>query len=137
MAKKRKTSRSPYRLRAHVMLREPDGGSLLESPFPTAATIRERSLSPSQIAQISEKLEALGFHVVGSSPVGITVEAELPKFEGVFQSRVARAGGAQSHSDRAVFPKSLWKWVTHPRIPKSLADSVAAVVFPEAAKLHS
>jgi hypothetical protein len=97
---------------AEVVVRAPDGSSVLDAPGPiTEETIGRYRASEDASADAATLLESMGFEVVGRGPTGLTVAAE----EEVF----ARAFGTGDEY----------------AVPGELADLVAAVVRPEQPEL--
>jgi hypothetical protein len=97
---------------AEVVVRAPDGSSVLDAPGPiTEETIGRYRASEEASAEAATRFETMGFEVVATGPTGLTVSAE----EEVF----ARAFGTGDEY----------------AVPAELADLVAAVVRPERPEL--
>jgi len=99
---------------AEVVVRAPDGSSILDAPGPiTEETVDRYRPSDETTAEAAARLEALGVEVLGKGPTGLTISAEREVFERTFGT------------------------VTGPiAVPEELADLVAGVVLPERPELH-
>jgi hypothetical protein len=103
---------------AEVVVRSPDGQSIVDAPGPIGAdTIERYRPSPETLRDAATRLRERGFTIVQEGPVSITVSADAELFEQVF----AAAPGPEG-------PPA--------RIPADLADVVAAVTFPRPPELH-
>lgn len=96
---------------AEVVVRAPDGSSVLDAPPMTAENIDRYRASETATSEVRARLEALGVDVIGQGPTGLTVSADEEVFARVF-------GSAQS-----------------PSVPGELNDLVAGVVLPEQPEL--
>lgn len=99
---------------AEVVVRAPDGSSILDAPGPvTEETVDRYRASDETSAEAAARLEALGIDVLGRGPTGLTISAERELFERTFGT------------------------ATHPiTVPEELADLIAGVVLPERPELH-
>jgi hypothetical protein len=99
---------------AEVVVRAPDGSSLLDARGPvTEETIDRYRASDEMSVEAAARLEALGIDVLGRGPTGLTISAERDVFERTF-------GSASGPFE----------------VPKELADLIAGVVLPERPELH-
>jgi hypothetical protein len=97
---------------AEVIVRAPDGTSILDAPEAvTEETIARYRASEESMSQVAVLLEAEGIDVVARGPTGLTISADEETLARVFRS--ARA----------------------PTVPEELADLVAGVVLPERPEL--
>jgi hypothetical protein len=96
---------------AEVVVRAPDGSSVLDAPAVTEENIDRYRASEAATSEVTARLEALGVDVVGQGPTGLTVSASDEVFARVF-------GSAES-----------------PSVPDELDELVAAVVLPQRPEL--
>jgi hypothetical protein len=100
------------RVIAEVVVRAPDGSSVLDASGPvTEETIGRYRPSVEASAEAAARLEAMGFEVVGRGPTGLTVAAEEEVFTRAF-------GAGDEYA-----------------VPADLADLVAGVLRPEQPEL--
>jgi hypothetical protein len=111
---------------AQVVLRSPDGSSILEAPRPiTAATIARHRVGAEMIQRASTALEKLGFKVLAPGPTGFTISGSRALFERIFntvlQENITRPRPAQTPRFAALRPLT---------IPTELSSLIAAVIMP-------
>jgi hypothetical protein len=99
---------------AEVVVRAPDGSSILDAPSPvTEETIGRYRASEEANAEAAARLEALGIDVVGRGPTGVTISA-----------------------DREVFERTFGAATDPVAVPEELADLIAGIVLPERPELY-
>ena len=96
---------------AEVVVRAPDGSSVLDAPTVTEENIDRYRASEAATSEVRARLEALGVDVVGQGPTGLTVSASEEVFARVFGS------------------------VESPSVPDELDDLVAGIVLPQRPEL--
>ena len=111
---------------AQVVLRGPDGSSILEASQPiTAATIARYRVGTDTIQRASIALENLGFKVLAPGPTGFMISGSRALFERVFdtvlQENITRARPGTAPRFVALRPLI---------IPAELSSVIAAVVMP-------
>ena len=111
---------------AQVVVRSPDGSSILEVSQPiTAATIAKYRVGAEMIQRASTALENLGFKVLAPGPTGFTISGNRALFERIFdtvlQEDTARGRPAPAQRFTALQPLV---------IPVELSSLIAAVVMP-------
>jgi hypothetical protein len=111
---------------AQVVVRSPDGSSILEAPQPiTAATIAKYRVGAEMIQRASTALESLGFKVLAPGPTGFTLSGNRALFERIFdtilQEDVTHARPTPAPRFAALRPLT---------IPAELSSLIAAVVLP-------
>jgi hypothetical protein len=152
---------------AEVLLRSSGGRSVARSNEPiTAANVIQYYSTDDVVRAARQRLESLGFDVVHSGPLGLTIRGNKALFERVFHTHLARAGhpaadgaahagaspdGALDHWTPAPPPHppdsaqpdrdSVGEdegWVAQPApvTPPSLRDVVEAVVLPSPMSYH-
>lgn len=126
--------RTPVELpiRAHVMLR-----GELPCQTPGRSSLIPQPVDAKVLEQTRLILEQHGFHITGSSPVGITIEAAPAQFQEVFGAKVRSRH--QPHSAAAQhesLPAKVWRFEGAVQIPPDLRPLVQDVVFPAASVLH-
>ena len=136
MAKKKLETEKPHgsndplpMVRAHLLLR---GGSA------TLGSLEGITADSKPSPGYSHQLEQLGFNVISSSPLAISVEASPETFHTVFGSKVL--GRKQTGSTKALnyqAPTTIWSFREPPQIPLPLKEFVQEVIFPAAVSLHS
>lgn len=89
-----------------------------------AATVGEHLAAEPVRARVKEALSALGFDVIRSSPLSVTVAATLDRLEAVFGARPRQGPGGR------------WDWTRVPKLPPALTEDVGDVVLPQAVELH-
>lgn len=111
-------------IQAQVILRAPDGSSLLDTESPPSDEQLER-FRPSQeaVEAVTRKLSELGFRVGESGAVGITVAGDKATFERVFETTLSQGENRQTGTP---------SWTAAP--PVTISDDlrtwIADVVFP-------
>ena len=96
---------------AEVVVRAPDGLSVLDAPTVTEENIDRYRASEAATSEVRTGLEALGVDVIGQGPTGLTVSASEEVFARVFGS------------------------VESPSVPDELDDLVAGIVLPQRPEL--
>ena len=111
-------------IQAQVILRAPDGSSLLDTESPPSGDELER-LRPSQeaVEAVSRRLSELGFHVGDSGAVGITVTGDKATFERVFKTTLSQGQDQQTRTPS-------WTAVPPVTVSDDLRTWIADVVFP-------
>ena len=117
-----------------------------DSELPTAATIKNRLASEETVRKAEEAARQLGFTVVSTSPIQVTIEGPKEQFEKAFSSRLkpAGAGGkgatkkktSRKNARESVFDTERWSWETSPQVPAEMEDAVQKIVLPQASALH-
>jgi serine protease AprX len=104
---------------AEVVVRSPDGTSILDAPTPLdAETIARYRPSADALRDAANRLGERGFAIVQEGPTSITISADRELFERTFSTSPGAETGAPA------------------QIPPDLADVVAAVTFPRPPELH-
>jgi hypothetical protein len=116
---------------ARVVLRNPDGSSILDATQPiTAETIAKYRVGEEVVQRASVALEKLGFKILEAGPTGLTISGDRALFERIFhtvlQENTSRAPSALA--PRAAKPR--FAPLQPLRIPDELASVIAAVVMP-------
>jgi subtilase family serine protease len=130
-------------MKAYLILK-PAGGAAKEE-LPTAANIKSRLASEETVRKAEEAARKLGFKVVSTTPIQVTIEGPKEQFEKAFSSRLTSAGkrgkrGAAKKPERksqeTVMEIELYRWDSVPQVPAELAAAVEEIVLPQAAALH-
>lgn len=117
---------------AEVILRSPDGRSILEAAEGvTVASIEKYRPGKKTIDEACEKLTTLGFEVVQIGVVSITISGERTTFERVFRTKLDRPVRGAPGDQRAIYQNRY-----SIRIPEELQSQVAAVSFPIPPEFH-
>jgi hypothetical protein len=116
---------------AEVILRSADGTSILDAQEGiTAANIAEYQVGKEVIEEASEKLTSLGFRVLQTGPVSLTISADKELFQRVFQAKI------EPHSTDLMDTKvrgvetTYYEAVQPVDIPEEFSSLVADVVLP-------
>jgi hypothetical protein len=130
-------------MKAYLILK-PAGGAAKEE-LPTAANIKDRLASEETVRKAEEAARKLGFTVVSTTPIQVTIEGPKEQFEKAFSSRLKSAakGGKRGtakkperKSREAVLETEQYRWDSVPQVPAELSDAVEGIVLPQAAALH-
>ncbi len=109
---------------AQVVLRAPDGSSVLDAAEPpTAETVERYRPNAETFEKAGRRLAELGFRVGDRGASGLTVSGEPKLFERVFSTTLDARGEGEG-----VAPS--WEATRPVIIPDDLASFVAGVVFP-------
>lgn len=116
---------------AHVILRKSDGTSIADTNRAmTAKNIDLYRVGDAVIQEASAKLEAMGFRVLSSGAVDLTIDGPKTLLETTFQTTIVQAdpsdtikgtGDTQQHPYTNVMPFI---------VPDELSDLIAQVVLP-------
>jgi len=119
---------------AQIILRSPEGSSVLESDEPiTSENVESRRAEKQVIAEVQGALRDLGFEVVQVSEVTITISGDKELFEDVFDTTLEeRSASADADADR----ERVYEAKQPARIPKKLSSFVSDVVFPVPPEFH-
>lgn len=116
---------------AQVVLRSPDGSSILDATQPiTAETIARYRVGEEVVRRASGALERLGFKVLAPGPTGFTISGSRALFEQVFDTVLQESAdrGQSALEPGKVQPRFV---PLRPlRIPDELSPLIAAVVMP-------
>lgn len=128
-------------MRAHLVLKSVGGRSVLtECALPTSQNIGAMCADPSTVEAAKRMAESLGFRVVSSSPVQLTIEGQRPQFESVFSSGLVKNGLGpivrKSGKSNASSAATTLHWAGQPTVPPELAEYVSGVVLPEPIQTH-
>ncbi|WP_367874387.1 hypothetical protein [Luteolibacter sp. Populi] len=101
------------------------------------ASAKSKTATASQLGEVNANVAGLGFEVIGSSPVTVTVEGSSALFKKVFGAgvkgrRVTPSRDSLEHST----PGIVWKFESPPVIPEQLRDYVNDVAFPSFSSAH-
>lgn len=115
---------------AQVILRAPNGSSILTSKGPiTAGNVAKYRVEKEVIEEASKKLEKLGFKVSQPGPVSLAVSGDKALFERVFQTileaRSKEIMGTKAHGAEA----SYYEAKEPIKVPEDLSSLVADVVL--------
>lgn len=110
---------------AQVVLRASDGSSTLDPDEPiTADNVEDHQVDPDVIDEVTEKFRALGFEVVQTSEIGLTVAGPKKRYEDVFDT-LLETRAASTDADPEAYK------ATEPvRIPDALSSLVEDLTFP-------
>jgi hypothetical protein len=109
----------PGQVIAQVVVRSPEGTSMLDAPGPVGAeTVARHRPSADALREAATRLRERGFDIVQEGPTTLTIAGDKELFERTF----ATAPGAE----RAASPE----------IPQDLSDLVAGIAFPRPPELH-
>jgi hypothetical protein len=125
---------------AQIVLRSPDGSSVLDAPQPiTAETIARYRVGEEMIQRASTALEKLGFKVLEPGPTGITISGNRLLFERTFDTVLQeKENVARGRSTPVPGPFRSRFLVLRPlSIPAELSYLIAGVVMPAAPDLMS
>jgi hypothetical protein len=116
--------------------------------LPTAATIKNRLASEETVRKAEEAARQLGFTVVSTSPIQVTIEGPKEKFEKAFSSRLKPAGASakrgatkrtakkKANTGELIVDAERWAWVSAPAVPAEMEGAVQEIVLPQATALH-
>jgi hypothetical protein len=123
---------------AQVVLRAPDGSSILDAGQPiTASTIARYRVGAEIVQRASTALEKLGFKVLESGPTGFTISGERPLFEQTFDT-VLQENFARTQPALGAAPVQLrFTALRRLSIPAKLSSLIAGVVMPAPPELMS
>ncbi|WP_263785491.1 hypothetical protein [Salinibacter grassmerensis] len=117
---------------AQVILRSPDGSSLLDPDEPiTSENVDAHGIGKDVIERAEKTLRDLGFEVLQSSEVSLSVSGDKERFEDVFDTTLkVRSKGPGTGADAAYE-------ATEPvQIPEALSSIVDEVAFPVPPEFH-
>ena len=131
-------------MRAHLVLKPATDAPRNDVAIPTAETIKQYMAAPETVLQTTEVAKQLGFKVVNSSPLQVTIEGPKVRFEKVFSTRLESslptkgpAGAAQDKvTVRETSLGAFWAWAKAPKVPVELKNSVLEIVLPQTTALH-
>jgi subtilase family serine protease len=116
---------------AEVILRSADGSSILDATEGiTAQTIARYRVGEEVVSQASRKLEMLGFEIVQSGPLGLTISGPKDLFEKVFQTTL------EVHTKQVMTPemgggkRPYYKETKPFQVPTDLSSLIAGVTLP-------
>ena len=116
---------------AEVILRAPDGASLLDAQGPiTAQNVARYHASEETIQNTVNALTDMGFTVLQIGPSSITIGGNKALFEEIFLTTLALDEATSSdpmQPEGAVIVRALDPLT----VPEELTEDVAAIVFPE------
>ncbi len=131
----------PGTIRAHVVLKGVAGDLTSGEPV-SSKNVQKYFSDPSALEKVRKILESRGFMIRRVSPLGITVEASPEQFVKVFCGQLKeikpphaisrKRKGSRRAANGAM---SFWTWSKSPVIPAELGEAVAAIVFPQPAKI--
>jgi len=127
-------------MRAHLILKHAGGGPVSE--LPTAATIKSRLASADTVRKAEDAARSLGFTVVSTTPLQVTIEGAKEQFEKAFSSKLKSASRKRAGSKKApgkqetIAAADLWTWESSPEVPAEMEDAVQEIVLPQAAAMH-
>ncbi len=119
-----------------------------DSELPTAATIKNRLASEETVKKAEEAARQLGFTLVSTSPIQVTIEGPKEKFEKAFSSKLKAAGAGgkrastkkttkkKANTQESIVDSEGWAWESAPAVPAEMEDAVTGIVLPQAAALH-
>lgn len=110
-------------IRAHVVLRG-KGGVSATDPALTPAHVDQAVATPQTVEEASRFLKSHGFTIRRVSPTSIMVEAPPRQFQLAFKAKPTRVPTDTTTS------RPIYTWDEPPKIPDSLKNVVAEVVFP-------
>lgn len=119
---------------AEVILRARDGSSVLDAEEPvTSENVASHSVEAEVIEEASNALRELGFDIVQTSEVGLTISGSTERFEDVFETTLEeRSTSAATDQDREPSYEA-----TDPiQIPEELSPYVADIAFPTPPEFH-
>jgi hypothetical protein len=110
---------------AQVVLRSSEGSSTLDPDEPiTAENVEAHQLAPDVIEEATEKFRDLGFEVLQTSEIGVTIAGPKARYEEVFDT-VLEVRAASPNADADAYE------ATEPvRIPEALSSIVEDLTFP-------
>jgi len=110
---------------AQVVLRPSGGASPLDPDEPiTADNVEAHQVDPDVIEEATEKFRALGFEVVQTSEIGLTVSGPKGRYEEVFDTVLEKRAAAPD-ADAGAYE------ATEPvRMPDELSSLVEDLTFP-------
>jgi hypothetical protein len=107
---------------AQVVLRSSEDSSTLDPDEPiTAENVEAHQVAPDVIEEATEKFRALGFEVLQTSEIGVTISGPKARYEEVFDTVLEVRPDADANAYEPTEPI---------RIPKSLASIVEDLTFP-------
>jgi subtilase family serine protease len=115
-------------MRALLVLKAASGARQTPDAIPTAATIKEFMAAPETVQEVEGVAKRLGFKVVNSSPLQVTIEGTEGAFERVF--------GTRPVSGKRASTQSVKQWSKTPELPEELRTNVTDVVLPQPTVLH-
>lgn len=121
------------RVIAQVILRASDGSSVLDPDQPiTADNVDAHRVGPEVVEAATEKFRALGFEVVQTSEVGLTIAGDKERYEEVFETTL----DVRSESvDTRAGPEA-YEPAEPVRIPDRLSRLVDEITFPIPPEFH-
>jgi subtilase family serine protease len=127
-------------MKAYLILKP--AGEAGRDELPTAANIKKRLASADTVRKAEDAARSLGFTVVSTTPLQVTIEGDKEQFEKAFSSKLKSASRKRAGSKKAPGKKEsiaaadLWTWESSPAVPAELGDAVQEIVLPQAAALH-
>jgi hypothetical protein len=109
---------------AQVVLRSSEDSSTLDPDEPiTAENVEAHQVAPDVIEEATEKFRALGFEVLQTSEIGVTISGPKARYEEVFDTVLEVRPDADANAKAYEATEPI-------RIPKSLASIVEDLTFP-------
>src|SRR5262245_40357065 len=137
-------------MKAYLILKSAGGAG--KDELPTAANIKDRLASEETVRKAEEAARKLGFKIVSTSPIQVTIEGPKEKFEKAFSSKLKpadagdKAGGKGAGAKKTTRKKASaqettvgadrWTWESAPAVPAVMEDAVEEIILPQAAALH-
>jgi len=116
---------------AEVILRTAEGLSILDAAGSiTAETIAKYEVGEQVIKNASRRLEALGFKIEQTGPVGLTISGSKDLFERVFQTTLEVRTKPVIPPEAAATEHTYYQATKPIQVPMDLASLIAGVTFP-------
>lgn len=122
---------------AKVILRLADGSSILDAKEGiTAKTIARYRVGKELVEETSKKLEGLGFKLLQTDPVSLTISGKKALFERVFQTTLETRRKKVMGTKQEGVEISFYSTKEPFNIPKDLSSRIADVVLPTPPELY-
>ncbi len=116
---------------AEVILRSANGSSILDATEGiTAQTIAKYKIGEEMMKDVSIKLETIGFEVVQTGPVGLTISGSKVLFEKVFQTTLEIRTKPVMPPNIATVESTYYQATKPIQIPADLSALIAGVILP-------
>lgn len=150
-SEKERESNPPPLVKAHCVLKGSGESLLSQESLPTSRNIGQKTASSETLKVATDALTELGFRVVGSSPLQVTIEGPVDKYEHVFKALIRqtpdKAGRPTTPKVKSAKPKTpkaatrpseasstQLEWRSTPQIPQILQDTIEEIVLPQSIK---
>jgi subtilase family serine protease len=116
---------------AEVILRSANGSSILDANAGiTAQTIEKYRAGVEDIKEASRKLEALGFTIEQTGPVGLTISGSKTLFERVFRTTLEVRISPVAPAEALTTEPAYYQATAPIQVPADLASVIAGVTLP-------